>query len=104
MTYRQRLSATVEADVLSAAKRAVAEGKAGSLSAWVNEALKRQAEHDRRMSALAQLVREYEAEHGVITDEEIRETTRRMRDRAIRVRPRPRIADGPARRRRRGAA
>lgn len=87
MTNRQRLSATVEANVLSAAKRAVAEGRAGSLSAWVNEALKRQAEHDRRMKALAAFIREYEAEHGVITDEEMREARRHFRARAIVVRP-----------------
>jgi hypothetical protein len=88
MTNRQRLSATVEADLLTAARHAVKEGRAGSLSAWVNDALRRQAEHERRMKALGEAIREYEAEHGVITEEEIRETTRRMKDRAIRIRPR----------------
>lgn len=88
MTNRRRLSATVEADVLRAGQHAVAEGRAESLSAWVNDALKRQAEHDRRMKALDDFFREYEAEHGVITDEEIREATRHFRARAIRVRPR----------------
>lgn len=87
MTYRQRLSATVEADVLSAAKRAVAEGRAGSLSAWVNEALKRQAEHDRRIKALGQFIRDYEAEHGAITDDEMRAARRHFRARAVAVRP-----------------
>ena len=106
MKNRERLSATVEADALAAGRRAVAEGRTKSLSAWVNDALARQAEHDRRMKALDEFFREYEAEHGVITDEEIRDATRRTRDRAIRVRPRrPRTRgaqDGP--RRKRGAA
>ena len=104
MTNRQRLSATIEADLLAAGRHAVAEGRAQSLSAWVNGALKRQAEHDRRMKALDDFFRWYEAKHGVITDEEIREARRYFRARAIRVGP----ADGQARRtktrRRRGAA
>lgn len=94
MTGRQRLSATVEADVLKAARRAVAESRAESVSAWVNDALKRQAEHDRRMKALTEAVRGYEAEFGVITDEDIRSAERYYRSRTIRVAPggRPRRA------------
>lgn len=99
MTTRQRLSATIDADLLNAGRRAVREGQADSLSAWVNDALKRQADHDRRMKAMDRAIREYEAEFGVITDEEIRETRRRMKDRAIRIRP----AARKARSRRRGA-
>lgn len=104
MTIRQRLSATVEADLLKAGQRAVAEGRAKNLSAWVNDALARQAEHDRRMNALDEAIREYEREYGVITDEEIREATRITRARAIRVRPRRAGGSHPASRRRRGAA
>lgn len=104
MTNRQRLSATVEADLLTAARHAVKEGRAESLSAWVNDALKRQAEHDQRLQAMREFIREYEAEHGVITDEEIRETTRRMRDRAIRVRPQRGAGGKTTPRRKRGAA
>ncbi len=98
MTYRQRLSATVRADLLQAGKNAVAEGRAPTLSAWVNDALARQAEHERRLRALDDFFRAYEAEHGEITDEEIREATRRTRARAVRVRPpvtRARTSKGP---------
>lgn len=104
MTNRQRLSATVEAEVLRAAQHAVAEGRAESLSAWVNDALKRQAEHDRRMKVLDAAFRWYESEYGVITEKDIREATRHFRARAIRVRPRisPPRARSP--RRKRGAA
>lgn len=104
MANRRRLSATVQADVLSAGRHAVAEGRAESLSAWVNDALKRQAEHDRRMKALDEFFREYEAKHGVITEEEIREATRRTRARAILIRPRAGGQRDRSPRRRRGAA
>ena len=67
MTQRERLSATVEAELLAAGRAAVAEGRAESLSAWVNNALRRQAEHDRRMQALDEFLAAYEAEHGEIT-------------------------------------
>ncbi|MBM4434567.1 MAG: hypothetical protein FJ028_05600 [Chloroflexi bacterium] len=64
----------------------------------MNGALKRQAGHDRRMKALAEAVRGYEAEFGVIADEDIRSAERYCRSRAIRVAPgRPRRAK-PARR------
>lgn len=100
MTRRERLSATVRADVLKAGRRAVAEGRAESLSAWVSDALVRQAEHDDRMKAMAEAIRRYEAEFGAITAEDIRVATRSARARAIRVRP---LAGRPARRGGRGA-
>lgn len=56
---------------MSMAQAAVATGRAANVSAWVNEALHRQAEHDRRMQALDEVLRAYEAEHGVITEDEI---------------------------------
>lgn len=109
MTNRRRLSATVEAHLLTAARNAVAEGRAGSLSAWVNDALARQADHDRRMKALDEFLRAYEAEHGRITAAEIREATRRTRGRAVLIGARPmeqpRVEQRRAApRRRRGAA
>lgn len=85
MTGRARLSATVEAGLLKAARRAVAEGRADSVSAWVNGALQRQAEHDRRMKALDEAVRAYEAERGVITEEDTHEAERYYRGRSVRV-------------------
>lgn len=87
MTIRERLSATVEADLLAAGHAAVAEGRAESLSAWVNEALRRQAEHDRRMKALDSFLQAYEAEYGEITDDEIQAATRDAHARAYIVRP-----------------
>ena len=87
MTNRARLSATIEADVLAAGQAAVARGQAESLSAWVNTALRRQADHDRRMQALDVFLAAYEAEHGEISDAEIVAAGRRAREKAIVVRP-----------------
>jgi len=83
---RERLSATIEADLLEAGRVAVAEGRAESLSAWVNGALRRQADHDRRMKALDEFLDGYETEHGEITDREIEAATHRARGRAVVVR------------------
>jgi hypothetical protein len=97
------LSATVEAEVLAAGRAAVAEGRAESLSAWVNDALRRQADHDRRWRALDEFLKAYESEHGEITGEEIEAATRSTLAKAVVVRSK----DGrPAQRRRgkRGAA
>jgi hypothetical protein len=86
MSIKQRLSASVDAEVLAAAHSAVEGGRAVNLSAWVNEALHRQADHDRRMQALDEFLAAYEAEHGVITDDEIRAVNRRARERATVIR------------------
>lgn len=83
---KQRLSATVDAELLAAGRAAVTEGRAQNLSAWVNDALRRQAGHDRRMAALDRFLESYESEHGEITDDEIRDATRRTRARAVVVR------------------
>ena len=92
---RSRLSATVDSELLEAAREAVAEGRAPSLSAWVNDALQRQLEHDRRMRALDEFLEGFEREHGTITDREIQEASRRLRGRAVTVRSTP--APAPSR-------
>lgn len=91
MTTKDRLSATVERELLTAGRAAVAEGRAESLSAWVNDALRRQADHDRRMKALDEFLERYETEHGVITDEEMHAATRRAQARAVVVRTSPAV-------------
>jgi len=86
MSTKQRLSATVDAAVLVAAQAAVTAGRAANISAWVNEALHRQAAHDQRMKALDDFLTAYESEHGVITHDQIRAATRRLHSRAVVVR------------------
>jgi hypothetical protein len=86
MSGKQRLSASVDADLVAVGQDAVAQGQAESMSAWVNDALRLKAAHDRRMQALDEFVAAYEAEHGEITEEEMREAARRARGRAVVVR------------------
>jgi len=83
MIPKQRLSASVDADLIRAAEVAVDEGRAGSVSAWVNDALRLKAEQDARVAALAEFVAAYEAKHGVIHADEMRAAAQRVRRRAI---------------------
>ena len=92
MTGKERLSVSVDADLVRAAQSAVEEGRAGSVSAWVNEALRLKAEHDRRMQALDLFLVSYGAQHGAITDAEIDDAVRRARGRATVVRSTPQKA------------
>ena len=89
MTTKRRLSASVDAELVAVAQGAVTEGQAESISAWVNDALRLKADHDRRLHALDDFLAAYEAEHGEITDDEIRDAARRARERAIVVRGDP---------------
>lgn len=97
MTSKRRLSASVDADLLEAARMAVEEGQAENLSAWVNEALRRQVDHARRMRALDDFLAAYEAAHGAISEDEMREATRRARTRAVVVRGEPPRTPRPGR-------
>jgi Arc/MetJ-type ribon-helix-helix transcriptional regulator len=92
MSAKQRLSASVDAELVAVAQEAVAAGQAESISAWVNDALRLKADHDRRLRALDDFLAAYEAEHGEISEEEMREAARSARNRAVVVRgaPQPR--------------
>jgi hypothetical protein len=78
MSKKERLSASVDAEVLAAAQDAVKAGRAPNLSTWVNDALHRQAEHDQRMQALDRFLEAYEEAHGVIGEADMRAAERRM--------------------------
>lgn len=86
MQEKVRLTASVDPEHLAAAREAVAAGRADSVSAWVNEAMRRQAELESKLAAMARFIAAYEAEHGVITEEEMLEARRSRRARAIVVR------------------
>jgi hypothetical protein len=98
---KQRLSASVDADLLRAAEAAAERGEVSTVSAWVNDALRLKLEHDRRLQALAAFIDAYEAEHGVITADEMARATRKARSRAVPVRA---LAAKRGPRRSRGAA
>jgi Arc/MetJ-type ribon-helix-helix transcriptional regulator len=85
---KERLSASVDTDLIEAGRAAVADGRYGTLSEWVNEALRRQSEHDSTLAVLQEFIADWEAEHGSITDDEMMEATRRARSRAVIVRGR----------------
>ena len=86
---KQRLSASVDTELIEAAENAVARGRSESVSAWVNDALHLKLQRDRRLEALAAFVAAYEADHGEITSEEIIQSVRRARSRAVAVRELP---------------
>jgi Arc/MetJ-type ribon-helix-helix transcriptional regulator len=95
MTGKERLSASVDADLVAVAQDAVAQGNAESVSAWVNDALRLKADRDRRLAALDDFIASYEAEHGEISEQEMADATRRARGRAVVVRgPRGRGSRG----------
>jgi Arc/MetJ-type ribon-helix-helix transcriptional regulator len=89
MKVKERLSASVDADLLAVAQEAVAHGRAESISAWVNEALRLKVAHDRRLRALDEFVAAFETEHGEISEAEMNEAARRARGRAVVVRGEP---------------
>ena len=101
MSPKVRLSASVDADLVAAAEAAVACGRTGSVSAWVNDALELKRAHDQRLAALAAFVAAYEEEHGEITPDEIQAARRSARSRAVVVAPpaEPRRSARPRRRR-----
>jgi hypothetical protein len=86
MTPKQRVSATVDADLVESGQTAVLAGRAESLSAWINDALRAQVARERRLAALDGFLAAFEAEHGVITDAEMAAATRAVRARAVVVR------------------
>jgi Arc/MetJ-type ribon-helix-helix transcriptional regulator len=88
MSRRTRLSATIDEDALRAARQAVEAGRAESVSAWVNEAMVRFAEHERRLLALDEFLAAYEDENGEITEDDMSAAKRRVAARATLVRGR----------------
>jgi len=96
---KQRLSASVDSDLIDAAEEAVARGQTESVSAWVNDALRLKLANDTRLEALAAFISNYEDEHGEITTEEMTQAARRARARAVPVRTIPTKKTDASRRR-----
>jgi hypothetical protein len=93
---KERLTISIDAELAAAAAGAVADGRADSVSAWVGEAMRERVAKERRLVALAEVLADYEAEHGQITDEELAEQARADRDAAAAVRAGRRRARGAA--------
>ena len=85
-TRKERLTVTVDPAFIEAGNAAVAEGRAVSLSAWVNAALAETVARERRLVVLAQAVTEYEERFGVISAQELADQARADRESAVVVR------------------
>ena len=101
---KERLTVTVDPELVRAGTDAVSEGRVDSLSAWVNLALADRAVKDRQLRALAEAVADYEQEFGEITVAELAAQARADRAAAHIVRGPLRRAPHGRRARRRGAA
>jgi len=82
-TRKERLTVTVDPDLIEAGNDAVAEGRAESLSAWVNAALAERVARERRLAALAQPVAAYEERFGTISAQELADQARADRESAV---------------------
>jgi hypothetical protein len=101
VNQKRRLSASIDEDLLATVEEAVRRGQVASVSAWANEAFRRQIEHESRQAAMADFLSHFEAQFGVITDAELVAATTRARATATVVRPPlPGTAIEPKKRRR----
>jgi len=101
-TSKERLTTTVDRDLIRAGKEAVAAGRAASLSGWVNAALAERAAKDRRLQAMVEAVAAYETERGEISAAELAAQERADRQSAVVVRGRSGVAARGSRRSRAG--
>lgn len=83
---KQRLTVTVDPDLIEAGQRAVESGQAESVSGWVSAALDDKIRRDRQLALLAAAVADYEQEFGEITADEIHAQQRADREDAVVVR------------------
>jgi len=94
------MTVTVDPELVEAASRAVADGRADSVSGWVSAALSEKVERDRKLAHLRAAIGDYEADFGEITAEEMVAQSRADREAAVIVRGR---GSGAARGARRAA-
>jgi len=85
---KQRLTVTVDPELIEAGQRAVESGQAKSVSGWVSLALEDKILHDHKRALLAEALADYEKEFGEITVEEIAAQQRADREGATVVRGR----------------
>ncbi|HEX4866397.1 MAG TPA: hypothetical protein VFV32_02100 [Acidimicrobiales bacterium] len=83
---KQRLTVSVDPDLIEAGHRAVESGQADSVSGWVSAALEDKIRRDRKLALLASAVAAYEHEFGEITAEELHARQRADREGAVIVR------------------
>ena len=105
MSSKQRVTVTIDPELVAAGNQAVAAGTAASLSAWVNAALVERARRDEKLKELRAAIADYEQEFGEITTDEMVDQARADREDAVVVRGRrpPRAPSAAPTRRSRSA-
>jgi glycerol dehydrogenase-like iron-containing ADH family enzyme len=83
---KQRLTVTVDPELVHAGNRAVAAGEADSLSGWVSTAMSEKAQRDEKLAGLRAAIADYETEFGEITTGELAAQRRADRAEAVVVR------------------
>lgn len=94
---KQRLTVTLDPELVAAGHSAVESGAAASVSEWVSVALEDKVRRDKRLALLSVAIADFEREFGEITEEEIAAQTRRDRERATVVRGQRRASHKAAR-------
>jgi len=89
---KERVTLTLDRELVEAAGRAVRSGRADSLSGWINQALSEKVARERRLRGLSAAVAAYESEFGQITEAEMDAQRRADRREALVVRGRRRRA------------
>lgn len=93
---KKRVTVSIDEELVVAANAAVEEGRARSMSGWVESALIYKSADDERLRALEEAIQAYETEHGVLTDEQIERRKRLDREAAEAVRTAARTGRGVA--------
>lgn len=83
---KQRLTVTVDPELIEAGHQAVQSGEAESVSGWVSAALEDRIRRDQKLSLLAAAITDFENEFGEINAEEIALQRRADRSQATIVR------------------
>jgi len=100
---KERVTLTLDRELVEAAGQAVRSGRADSLSGWINQALSEKVTRERRLRGLSAAITAYESEFGEITEGEMNAQRRADRRDALVVRGRRRGPRGGATRKRRAA-
>ena len=71
MSDKVRATVSLDRELMHAAQDAVERGEASSVSALMSDAIAQRVAHLRGLRAMAEALADYEAEFGVITQEEM---------------------------------
>jgi len=85
-TKKQRLTITVDPELVRAGQQAIEAGEAESVSGWVSEALEDKIRRDRKLRLLGTAISDFESEFGEMTADEITAQQRSDREQSTVVR------------------